>query len=163
MGEHYFVLIVCSPLAPPCQDHGGAPATGALPGCLSRSGGGGARLAACQSRLTDLIFRLWTPSPQAGRSSTVLMVQMDQGSVLHSNWLHWLWHGTASYTCACATHTHTQRERTRTWGLVERLCNRKNWRGECKSASARQTQTHYTTRTERERESIWSLHCVQSV
>lgn len=69
---------------------------------------------------TDLILRLWTPSPQAGKPPTVLMVQMDQGSILHMYWLHSLWHGTASYTCAhvqtCTqthahAHEHTHREK----------------------------------------------------
>lgn len=77
--------------------------------------------------LTDLILRLWTPSPQAGRSSTVLIVQMDQDSILHSYWLHSLWHRTASYTCgrACASthtnrHTHTHKGEGHTNGIIER-------------------------------------------
>ena len=88
-----------------CQDRCECQLQELLPVCSSRwvlqcQGS----LSAKSNPLTDLILRLWTPSPQAGRSSTVLMVQMDQGSILHSCWLHSRWHRTASYTCthACA-------------------------------------------------------------
>lgn len=88
-----------------CQDRCECQLQELLPVCSSRwvlqcQGS----LSAKSNPLTDLILRLWTPSPQAGRSSTVLMVQMDQGSILHSYWLHSRWHRTASYTCthACA-------------------------------------------------------------
>ena len=109
-----------------CQDRCDCQLQELLPVCSSWLLQCQGSLSAKSNPLTDLILRLWTPSPQAGRSSTVLMVQMDQGSILHSYWLHSRWHRTASYTCtrACASgkgrHTRDYRVETAECACLKR-------------------------------------------